>query len=124
MNLTNASIIGLITGIIVCIYIHTFIQKPTISNFIEPYIIFGIVMFLVVFIYLSLQNFHVQIIKKIPFYFLLELIFIGFFSYLYFYIIYYFRGISMNMIHMFYLSFLFVFIHILLELSGTYKSFF
>jgi len=119
-----ASIIGIIIGIVVCICIEIFIQKPSLSNFIEPYIIFLIVFFLVVFSYLSLKNFHIQIIKKIPFHFLLELLFLGLFSYLYFIIIYYFRGIYMNTIHIFYLSIIFVFIHILLELSGAYKSFF
>ena len=124
MYSTNASIIGLITGILICLYIHNFIKKPSLSNFIEPYIIFGIVMFLVVFIYLSLKNFHIQIIKKIPFYFLLELLFVGFFCYFYFFIIYYFRGITIKKIHIIYLSLVFGLFHILLELSGAYKSFF
>ena len=42
----NSVIIGLITGIIVCLYIQNFIKSPTLSNFIEPYIIFGVVLFL------------------------------------------------------------------------------
>ena len=124
MYSSNASIFGLFIGILICLYIHNFIKKPSLSNFIEPYIIFGIVMFLVVFIYLSLKNFHIQIIKKIPFYFLLELLFVGFFCYFYFFIIYYFRGIPINVLNIVYLSLLFVLIHILLELSGAYKSFF
>ena len=124
MYLTNASILGLFIGILICLYIHNFIKTPSLSNFIEPFIIFGIVMFLVVFIYLSLKNFHIQIITKIPFHFLFELLFLGFFSYLYFYIIYYFRGINIKKIHIIYLSLLFALFHILLELSGAYKSFF
>ena len=119
-----APIIGLIIGIVVCLCIEKFIQKPSLSNFIEPYIIFLIVFFLIVFIYLSLKIFHIEIIKKMPFHFLLELIFLGLFSYLYFIIIYYFRGITFKKIHIIYLSLLFILFHILLELSGSYKSFF
>ena len=122
--LTNSPILGLITGFIICLYIHNFIQQPSLSNFIEPFIIFSFIVFLIVFIYLSLKNCHIQIIKKIPFHFLLELLFLGFFSYLYFYIIYYFRGITIKKMHIIYLSLLFIFFHILLELSGAYKSFF
>lgn len=117
-------ILGIITGILICFYIHNFIQTPSLSNFIEPFIIFGIVFFLIIFIYLSLKNFHIQIIKKIPFHFLLELLFLGLFSYVYFFMIYYFRGIRINKLHLIYLSSIFVIIHILFELSGSYKSFF
>jgi hypothetical protein len=117
-------IISLIIGILICFYIHNFIQTPSLFNFIEPFIIFTFIVFLIVFIYLSLKNFHIQIIKKIPFYFLLELIFVGFFCYFYFFIIYYFRGITIKKMHIIYLSLLFIFFHILLELSGAYKSFF
>ena len=119
-----ALIIGVIIGIVICIYIENFIQKPTLTNFIEPYFIFGFVFFLVVFIYLSLKNFHIEIIKKMPFHFLLELLFLGLFSYLYFIIIYYFRGITIKKMHIIYISLLFILFHILLELSGSYKSFF
>lgn len=117
-------IYAIILGIIICLYIHNFIQFPSLSNFIEPFIIFSFIVFLIVFIYLSLKNFHFQIIKKIPFHFLLELLFLGIFSYLYFYIIYYFRGITIKKLHIIYLSLLFIVFHILLELSGAYKSFF
>lgn len=117
-------ILGIITGILICLYIHNFIQTPSLSNFIEPFIIFGIVFFLIIFIYLSLKNFHFHFIKKMPFYFLSELLFFGFFCYFYFFMIYYFRGIALKKLHIFYLSSIFVFIHILLELSGSYKSFF
>ena len=122
--LTNASILGLFIGIIICFYIHNFIQQPSLSNFIEPFIIFSFIVFLIVFIYLSLKNCHIQIIKKIPFHFLLELLFLGLFSYIYFFMIYYFRGIRIKKINIIYLSLLFVVFHILLELSGTYKYFF
>jgi hypothetical protein len=117
-------IIGIIIGIFICLYIHNFIKTPSLSNFIEPYIIFGTIMCLVVFIYLSLKIFHIQIIKKIPFHFLLELLFLGLFSYIYFFMIYYFRGIRIKKMNIIYLSLLFVVFHILLELSGTYKYFF
>jgi hypothetical protein len=122
--LTNASILGLFIGIIICFYIHNFIQQPSLSNFIEPFIIFTFIVFLIVFSYLSLKNFHIQIIKKIPFHFLLELLFLGLFSYIYFFMIYYFRGIHINLLHIIYFSSIFVFIHILLELSGAYNTFF
>lgn len=117
-------IIGLITGILICFYIHNFIKIPSLYNFIEPFIIFTFIVFLIVFVYLSLINFHIQIIKKIPFHFLLELLFLGLFSYIYFFMIYYFRGIPINILHMIYLSSMFVIIHVLFELSGAYKSFF
>ena len=86
-------IYAIILGIIICFYVETNIQ-PSLSNFIEPFIIFTFIVFLVVFIYLSLKIFHVEIIKKMPFHFLLEILFLGLFSYLYFVIIYYFRGIT------------------------------
>jgi CDP-diglyceride synthetase len=121
---SNASILGLFIGIVICLYIHNFIKTPSLTNFIEPFIIFGFVLFLVIFIYLSLKIFHLQFIKKMPFHFLLELFFLGFFSYLYFFIIYYFRGISIKKMRIIYLSLLFIIFHILLELSGGYKSFF
>lgn len=116
-----SSIIGLITGLIVCLYIHNFIKTPTLINFIEPFFLFGIVFFLVVFIYLSLKIFYIGFIKK-SFKFLLELLFIGLFCYLYFAIIYYFRGKHIDMKYLIYSTLLFIFIHILLELSGTFKS--
>lgn len=114
----------IILGIIICFYIEKNIQQPSLSNFIEPFIIFTFIVFLIVFIYLSLKIFHIEIIKKMPFHFLLELLFLGLFSYLYFVIIYYFRGITIKKMHIIYLSLLFIFFHILLELSGAYKSFF
>jgi len=117
-------IISLIIGILICFYIHNFIQTPSLFNFIEPFIIFTFIVFLIVFIYLSLKIFHIQMIKKIPFYFLLELLFLGLFSYIYFFMIYYFRGITIKKMHIIYLSLLFIIFHILLELSGAYKSFF
>ena len=120
----SGPILGILSGIIICLYIHNFIQKPTLTNFIEPFIIFGFVLFLVIFIYLSLQNFYLLFIKKTPFYFLLELLFLGFFSYLYFFMIYYFRNIPVKKMNIIYLSLLFTVFHILLELSGAYKSFF
>jgi hypothetical protein len=115
---------AIIIGIIICLYIHHFIKTPTLSNFIEPFIVFGFILFLVIFIYLSLKKFDIVFIKKMPFYFLLELLFVGLFSYFYFIIIYYFRGIPVKKIHIVYLSLLFIFLHILLQLSGTYKTFF
>jgi len=116
-------IYAIILGIIICFYVETNI-KPSLSNFIEPFIIFTFIVFLIVFIYLSLKIFHLEIIKKIPFHFLLEILFLGLFSYLYFVIIYYFRGITFKKIHIIYVSLLFILFHILLELSGAYKSFF
>lgn len=118
MYLTNASIVGLFIGILICLYINI-IKTPTLSNFIEPFIIFGIVMFLVVFIYLSLKIWYFKFIKKMPFYFLLELLFLGLFCYGYFFIIYYFRDIPMKKIYIYVLFFIVV--HILLELSGAFK---
>ena len=115
---------AIILGIIICFYIHNFIKSPTLFNFIEPFIIFGFVLFLVVFIFLSLKNFHSWFIKKMPFHFLLELLFIGLFSYLYFIIIYYFRGIRVKKMHIVYVYLVFIIIHILLELSGAYNYFF
>ena len=115
-----ASIIGVITGILLCIYIHNFIKIPSLSNFIEPFIIFTFIVFLIVFSYLSLKNFHIQIIKKIPFHFLLELLFLGLFCYGYFFIIYYFRDIPMKKIYIMY-GLLFIVFHVLLELSGAFK---
>ncbi len=120
-NLINPSLLGAFIGIIICIYIHNYIKTPTLSNFIEPGFIFGFVLFFVVFIYLSLKIFDIWFIKKMPFLFLLELLFVGIFCYFYFFIIYYFRGITVNNIYIIYLSLLFVVVHILLELSGSYK---
>ena len=117
-------ILGIISGILICFYIHNFIQNPSLYNFIEPFIIFTFIVFLIVFIYLSLKNFHIQIIKNIPFHFLLELLFLGLFSYIYFFMIYYFRGIIIKKMNIIYLSLIFIVFHILLELSGAYKSFF
>ncbi len=118
------SIIGIIIGILICLYIHHFIKNPSLSNFIEPYIVFGFILFLIVFIYLSLKIFYFKFIEKMPFHFLLELLFVGLFSYFYFIIIYYFRGIRVKKLYIFYFSILFIIIHFLLELSGTYKFFF
>ena len=41
----SGPILGILSGIIICLYIHNFIQKPTLTNFIEPFIIFGFVLF-------------------------------------------------------------------------------
>jgi hypothetical protein len=48
---TNASILGLFIGIIMCLYIHNFIQQPSLSNFIEPFIIFSFIGILYAFKY-------------------------------------------------------------------------
>lgn len=115
-------LLGLFSGIITCLYVEYIIKKPTLKNFIEPYILFGIVYFLIVFIYLTIKVFHKSFIKKKPFEFFIELIFIGIFSYLFFIIIYYFRGLPLKRDHsiIVYFSIVFVIIHLLLELSGMY----
>jgi hypothetical protein len=120
----TATIIGLFSGIITCLYVENIIKTPTLSNFIEPYILFGIVYFLVVFIYLTIKVFHISFIRKKPFDFFIELIFLGIFSYLFPILIYYFRGLPMKRDHMkiVYLTIIVIFIHVLLELSGMYVN--
>jgi hypothetical protein len=113
---------GLFSGIITCLYVEYMIKKPTLNNFIEPYILFGIVYFLVVFIYLTIKVFHKSFILKYPFEFFIELIILGVFSYLFVIMIYYFRGLHLKRDHakIVYLTIVFVIIHVLLELSGMY----
>ena len=118
MTMKMTFLIGIITGLIICLYIHCFIQKSNLSKIIDSYITFGCVIFLIIFIYLSLKIFHIQFIKKSLFKFLLEILFIGIFCYFYFIIIYYFRGKPIDMKYVIYLTLLFIFIHILLELCG------
>ena len=109
-------IIGILVGIITCF----FIKNP--KTFIEPYIVFGSVYFVIVFSYLSLKVGHLSFIKKNPLHFLLELLFIGLFSYLFCIVFYYFRGMSIKKdnIHFIVGSIFFIIIHILIEISGLY----
>jgi len=109
-------IIGTIIGIITCF----FIKNP--KTFIEPYIVFGSVYFIIVFSYISLKVGRLSFIKKNPLKFLLELLFIGLFTYLYCILIYYFRGISIKKDNIYFIlgSILFIIVHILIEIAGTY----
>ena len=113
---------GLFSGIITCLYVEYMTKNPTLNNFIEPYILYGIIYFLIVFIYLTIKVFHKSFILRYPFEFFIELIFIGIFSYLFFIMIYYFRDLPLKRDHskIVYFAILFVIIHILLELSGMY----
>ena len=113
---------GLFSGILTCLYVEYMIKKPTLNNFIEPYILYGIIYFLIVFIYLTIKVFHKSFILRYPFEFFIELFFIGIFSYLFFIMIYYFRGLHLKRDHskIVYLTIVFVIIHLLLELSGMY----
>ena len=109
---------GLFSGVLVCLYIQNYGNSKT---FIEPFILYGIVFSIIVFLFLSLKIFHNQFIKKYPLTFLIELLFIGLFGYFYCILIYHFRGLSFKHNHFIYLSLLFVFIHTLLELCGVFK---
>jgi len=113
---------GLFSGILTCLYVEYIIKKPTLNNFIEPYILYGMIYFLIVFIYLSIKVFHKSFILKYPFEFFIELIILGIFSYLFVIMIYYFRGLPLKRDHskIVYLTIVFVIIHILLELGGMY----
>jgi hypothetical protein len=115
-------LLGLFSGIITCLYVEIFIKTPTLSNFIEPYILYGMIYFLIVFIYLTIKVFHKSFILRYPFEFFIELFFIGVFSYLFFIMIYYFRGLPLKRDHskIVYFAIVFVIIHVLLELSGMY----
>jgi uncharacterized BrkB/YihY/UPF0761 family membrane protein len=108
--------IGIIVGIITCF----FIKNP--KTFIEPYIVFGSIYFIIVFSYISLKVSRLSFIKKNPLHFLLELLFIGLFSYLFCIIFYYFRGMSIKKdnIHFVVGSIFFIIVHILIEISGLY----
>jgi hypothetical protein len=107
-------ILGIIFGIIVCI----FIENP--KTFIHPFILFGTVFSLIVFGYLAMKILHVSFIKKNIFKFLIETLFIGIFTYFYCVMVYYFRGVPMN--HLIFVSFtlLFMILHFLIELAHTY----
>jgi uncharacterized BrkB/YihY/UPF0761 family membrane protein len=109
-------IIGILVGILTCL----FIKNP--KTFVEPYIIFGSVYFVIVFSYISLKIARLSFIKKNPLHFLLELLVIGLFSYLFCIIFYYFRGMSIKKdnIHFIVGSIFFIIIHILMEISGLY----
>ena len=113
---------GLFSGILTCLYVEYMIKTPTLNNFIEPYILYGMIYFLIVFIYLTIKVFHKSFIQRHPFEFFIELIFIGIFSYLFFIMIYYFRSLPLKRDHskIVYFAIIFVIIHILLELSGMY----
>ena len=110
-------IIGLIAAIIFCTYIEFFNPK----NFIDPFIVFGFSLFLFVFLYFSLKIKYNYFIKKSLNLFLIELLFIGLFTFIYCFLIYYFRGIKPHFIYFICFSLFFMLIHILLELSGTYS---
>ena len=113
---------GLFSGIITCLYVEYKIKKPTLNNFIEPYILYGIIYFLIVFIYLTIKIFHTSFIERHAIEFFIELIILGVFSYLFVIMIYYFRGLHLKRDHskIVYLTIVFVIIHILLELGGMY----
>lgn len=116
-------IFGLFCGIIVCIYIQYNIKNSLFIEFIDSFIVYGSVFFLVVFGFLSLKIFHFQFIQKSFFRFLFEILFIGVFSYIYFILAYYLRGISIDKHHHYfiYFSLFFIVVHILLELCKAYS---
>jgi len=116
------SVIGLMLGIITCFFINS-IKSSKLSKFIESFILFGMVYIVIVFIYFSLKKNNFSFIKKNLLKYLIELLFIGLFSYFYFILIYYFRGISIETDHKYFiiLSLSFILIHTLFELSGVYK---
>ena len=115
-------IIGLVLGIITCFFIKS-MNLSKLTKFIESFILFGMVYIVVVFIYFSFKKYHFSFIKKNLLKYLIELLFIGIFSYFYFILIYYFRGISIEKDHKYFilLCLLFIIIHTLFELSGVYK---
>ena len=110
--------IAIFSGILICLYIQNFGNPKT---FIEPFILYGVVFSIIVFLFLSLKIFHVSFIKKSSFKFLLEILFILSFTYIYCILIYHFRGLYMKHTHFLYFSLLCVFIHVLLELCNLYK---
>jgi hypothetical protein len=109
--------LGLFSGILVCLYIQNF---GNIKTFVEPFILYGIVFSIIVFLFLSLKIFHTAFVKKSPLKFLLEILFIGLFTYIYCILVYHFRGLSFKHTHFIYLSLLFMFIHLLLELCDVF----
>jgi hypothetical protein len=110
--------LGLFSGIFVCFYIQNF-GNPT--KFVQSFILYGLVFSIIVFLFLSLKIFYISFIKKSSLKFLIELLFIGLFTYIYCIIIFHFRGLSFKHNHFIYLALLFVFIHVLLELCGVFK---
>lgn len=115
-------VIGLVLGIITCFFINS-MNLSKLSKFIESFILFGMVYIVVVFIYFSFKKNNFSFIKKNLLKYLIELLVIGIFSYFYFILIYYFRGISIQKDHKYFilLCLLFIIIHTLFELSGVYK---
>jgi hypothetical protein len=107
-------ILGIIFGIIVCI----FIENP--KTFIHPFILFGTVFSLIVFGYLAMKILHTSFIKKNISKYLGESLFIGIFTYMYCIIVYSFRGLPINHVAFTGLTILFVVIHFMLELTHTY----
>ena len=112
--LTLPIIIGLVSGISVCL----FIENP--KTFIHSFILFGTIFSLVVFGYLAMKILHTSFIKKNILKYLGESLFIALFTYIYCVIVYSFRGLPMNQPAFIGLSVLFVIIHFMLELSHTY----
>lgn len=107
-------ILGLVAGFSVCLFIENT------KTFIKPFILFGIIFSLTVFIYLAMKNLHTTFIKKNILKFLVESLFIGIFTYLYCVIVYSFRGLPMNQPGFISFTLLFIIIHFLLELNYAY----
>jgi len=107
-------ILGLITGISICLCIENT------KDFIQPFILFVFVFSLVVFFYLSIKNSYLSFIKKHPLKFLFETLIIGILTYIYCFILFYFRGIPIDQLLFIGFVLLFMIIHILLELGHAY----
>jgi len=116
----NFIILSIIFGIIAGLLTIPFIKNVPIFR--ESYIIFGSVYFLIVFGCLALKIRRVSFIKQNLLKFLLELLFIGLFTYLYCILIYYFRGLSIKKDHVYFVmgSLLFIIVHTLIEVAGIY----
>ena len=117
MNFIALSIIlGIVAGLLTIPFIKN------IPIFRESYVIFGSVYFIIVFGYISLKIGRLSFIKNNLLRFLLELLFIGLFTYFYCILIYYFRGLSIKKDHVYFVigSLLFVIVHTLIEVAGLY----
>jgi hypothetical protein len=109
-------ILGIIVGLLTCI----FIKNP--KTFIEPYIVFGMAYFIVVITYVSLKIGHIKFITKHPVRFFIETLILGIFTYVFFYIVYHFRGLAVAKDHPYFVFFtLFaIIVNTLFELMGLY----
>lgn len=109
-------ILGIIIGIITCF----FIKNP--KTFIEPYLLFGMVYFIVVIIYVSLKIRYTKFITKHPWRFFTETLILGIFTYVYFYIVYHFRSLSIIKDHPYFVFFTIfaIIVNTLFEIMGLY----